>query len=131
MERNLVWDTAMLESFGQEQFDRLKLNQVYHTSKDQDVNMPGVGIFRNRDVQLMWTGRSYRNGRSTIAELEKKLDPKRFIRIHRSTLLNADWIKEISSLPGGGLNVRLKDGKDTDLSVARDRAQHFKIRLGY
>lgn len=67
---------------------------------------------------------------STIAELEKKLDPKKFLRIHRSTLLNVDWIKEVSSLPGGGLNVRLKDGKETDLTVARDRAREFKSRLG-
>ena len=66
----------------------------------------------------------------TVAELEKKLDPKKFIRIHRGTLLNVDWIKEITPLPGSGLNVRLKDGKDTDLTVARDRAREFKSRLG-
>jgi two-component system LytT family response regulator len=65
-----------------------------------------------------------------IAELEKKLDPKKFVRIHRSTLVNVDWIKEVAPLPGGGLNVRLKDGKDTDLTVARDRAREFKTRLG-
>ncbi|MGD0295853.1 MAG: response regulator [Bryobacteraceae bacterium] len=65
-----------------------------------------------------------------IAELEKKLDPKKFVRIHRSTLLNVDWIKEVAPLPGGGLNVRLKDAKATDLTVARDRAREFKVRLG-
>jgi two-component system LytT family response regulator len=65
-----------------------------------------------------------------IAELEKKLDPKKFVRIHRSTLLNVDWIKEVAPLPGGGLNVRLKDAKATDLTVARDRAREFKARLG-
>lgn len=65
-----------------------------------------------------------------IAELEKKLDPKKFVRIHRSTLVNVAWIKEVSALPGGGLNIRLKDGKDTDLTVARDRAREFKARLG-
>ena len=65
-----------------------------------------------------------------IAELEKKLDPKKFVRIHRSTLVNVDWIKEVAPLPGGGLNIRLKDGKDTDLTVARDRAREFKARLG-
>jgi two-component system LytT family response regulator len=63
-----------------------------------------------------------------MAELEKKLDPKKFIRIHRGTLVNLDWIKEVSSLPGGGLNVRLKDGKD--LTVARDRAREFRERVG-
>ena len=67
---------------------------------------------------------------SSIAELESKLDPQKFLRIHRSTLLNIDWIREVTALPGGGLNVRLKDGKDTDLTVARDRAREFKTRLG-
>jgi two-component system, LytTR family, response regulator len=66
----------------------------------------------------------------TITDLEKKLDPKKFVRIHRSTVVNVDWIKEVASLPGGTLNVRLKDGKGTDLAVARDRAREFKARVG-
>jgi two-component system LytT family response regulator len=66
----------------------------------------------------------------TITELERKLDPKKFLRIHRSTVVNADWIKEVASLPGGALNVRLKDSKETDLTVARDRAREFKARVG-
>jgi two-component system LytT family response regulator len=65
-----------------------------------------------------------------IAELVRKLDPKKFVRIHRATVINVDWIKEVASLPGGALNVRLKDGKGTDLIVARDRAREFKARLG-
>jgi len=64
----------------------------------------------------------------TIAELEKKLDPSQFSRIHRSTVVNLAWIKEVTSLPGGALNIRLKDGKSTDLTVARDRARAFKAR---
>lgn len=66
----------------------------------------------------------------SIADLEKKLDPKDFVRIHRSTVVNLAWIKEVSSLPGGSLNVRLKDAKNTDLTVARDRAREFKTRAG-
>ncbi len=65
-----------------------------------------------------------------IAELENKLDPKKFLRIHRSTVVNMGWIKEVTSLPGGALNVRLKDGEETDLTVARDRAREFKTRMG-
>lgn len=66
-----------------------------------------------------------------IADLEKRLDPKKFFRIHRSTVVNLDWIKEVVPLPGGALNVRLKDIKNTDLTVARDRAREFKARAGY
>src|SRR5258708_6808762 len=65
-----------------------------------------------------------------IAELEKKLDPKKFVRIHRSTVVNLDWIKEVCSLPGGALSIRLKDAKKTDLTVARDRAREFRTRVG-
>jgi len=62
MERNLVWDTGMIEMFGQNFFDRLKLNEPYHSGSEEDIPMPGVGTFHNRDVVLEWIGRSQRNG---------------------------------------------------------------------
>ena len=52
-----------------------------------------------------------------------------FLRIHRSTLVNTAWIKEVTTLPGGGLNLRLKDANGTDVTVSRDRAREFKTRL--
>jgi len=61
-ERNLVWDTGMIELFGQGYFDQLKLNQPYHAMTDQSVKMPGMGTFHNRDVILEWVGNSHRNG---------------------------------------------------------------------
>jgi two-component system LytT family response regulator len=66
---------------------------------------------------------------STIAELEPKLDPARFFRIHRAVLLNLDWIEEIAPLFAGRMMVRLKDKKRTELTVARDRARDLKMRL--
>lgn len=65
----------------------------------------------------------------TIAELEQKLPPQKWIRIHRSTLLNADAVRELRSWFGGKLLVKLKDGK-TDLQVARERAAEVKSKLG-
>jgi hypothetical protein len=61
-ERNLVWDTGMIELFGQNFFDQLKLNVPHHSLSNEDVNMPDVGIFRNRDLVLEWIGNSRRNG---------------------------------------------------------------------
>jgi hypothetical protein len=63
-ERNLVWDTGMLESFGQQYLDRLQLNEPYHTSSQQDLTLPGIGTFQNRDIVLEWIGRSQRNGQA-------------------------------------------------------------------
>jgi hypothetical protein len=62
MQRNLVWDTGMIEMFGQNYFDHLKLNEPYQMLSNQDVNIPDVGTFRNHNVVLQWIGRSQRNG---------------------------------------------------------------------
>jgi two-component system LytT family response regulator len=67
----------------------------------------------------------------TIAELEQKLDGARFVRIHRSTLLNLAFIEEVNSWFGGGMVVRLKDGKRSELQVARDRVRELKSRLDF
>lgn len=52
----------MIEHFGQDFFEYLKLNQPYHSVSDDSVNMPDAGTFHNRDVVLEWIGRSQRNG---------------------------------------------------------------------
>jgi two-component system LytT family response regulator len=65
----------------------------------------------------------------TIADLEQKLDPQRFVRIHRSILLNLDWVEQVSSRFGGRTAVCLKDAARTRLPVARDRARALKERL--
>ena len=65
----------------------------------------------------------------TLAELESHLDPRRFVRIHRATIVNAAFVQEL--YPGiDGLLLRLKDDGKTELSVARDRVRELKERLG-
>ncbi|MBM3310498.1 MAG: response regulator [Candidatus Aminicenantes bacterium] len=48
--------------------------------------------------------------RSPLGELEKTLDPKVFVRIHRSTIVRADRIQEVRPLLRGGASVLLKSG---------------------
>jgi len=67
----------------------------------------------------------------SISELEQRLNPNQFLRIHRSTLLNLGFVDEVNSWFGGGMVVRLKDGKRTELSVARDRVRDLKKRLEF
>lgn len=66
----------------------------------------------------------------TIAQLEASLDPARFVRIHRSTILNLDFVKELYSWFSERMMVRINDGKETELTVARDRVKTLKTRLG-
>jgi two-component system LytT family response regulator len=61
--------------------------------------------------------------RITMAELERRLDPKRFARIHRSTMVNIDRIKEITPAWHGDFEVLLTDGQRLRLS------RNFRDRL--
>jgi two-component system LytT family response regulator len=66
----------------------------------------------------------------TLAQLEEQLDPRRFIRIHRATIVNAALIQELFPAIDGGVLLRLKDDKRTELNVARDRVRDLKTHLG-
>jgi two-component system LytT family response regulator len=64
---------------------------------------------------------------ASIAELEARLAPARFFRIHRATLVNLAFVGE---LEGAGAVLRLTDAGKTELQVARDRVRALKQRLG-
>ena len=66
----------------------------------------------------------------TLSELEERLDPRRFVRIHRGTVANLAFVQELFPDVDGGVLVRLKDEPKTELSVARDRVRDLKDRLG-
>lgn len=54
--------------------------------------------------------------RETMNRLASKLDPDKFLRIHRSTLVNIERIKELQPLFSGDYAVILRDGKQLTLS---------------
>jgi len=64
-----------------------------------------------------------------LADLESKLDPAKFLRIHRAAVVNLDYVGEIQPWPGGRLLVRLKGTPRVELEVARDRVRVLKERL--
>lgn len=66
----------------------------------------------------------------TIAELEETLAPEKFVRIHRSTIVNLEYVRELYTWFSERMMVRINDGKDTELTVARDRVKTLKERLG-
>jgi len=55
--------------------------------------------------------------RETLNTLETCLDPGKFVRIHRSTIVQVSRIKELETLPNRELRLRLID--ETDLKVSR------------
>ena len=55
--------------------------------------------------------------RETINQIAKRLNPENFLRIHRSTIINIDCIKEFQPMFGGQYTVVLKD--DTEFVLSR------------
>ena len=51
----------------------------------------------------------------TLTSLERRLDPRRFLRIHRSRIVNASRVVAVHVLVGGTYELELRGGPAPDL----------------
>ncbi len=65
--------------------------------------------------------------RETMNSIEGKLNPGRFMRIHRSTIVSVDRVKEMEPLFQGQYLLRLRDG--TKLVASRSYKKHIDTLL--
>jgi two-component system, LytTR family, response regulator len=68
------------------------------------------------DHVRLHVGRSTHVLRTTLTSLEQELDPLRFVRIHRSTIVNVNHIRELQTLTNREYLVILRDGTKLKLS---------------
>jgi two-component system LytT family response regulator len=83
----------------------------------------GAGVYVNLHVagkELLY--------RSALNELAGHLDPMRFIRVHRSSIVNIDSIFELQPISHGEFELVLKNGHR--LRVSRTYRAHLEKRLG-
>jgi hypothetical protein len=66
--------------------------------------------------------------RETSVAFEAKLDPKRFVRIHRRTIVAVDRIRELAPTTNGDAVVRMADGRE--LKVSRGFRARVRAALG-
>jgi two-component system LytT family response regulator len=66
--------------------------------------------------------------RERMQALEERLDPARFLRIHRSVIVRLDLIDALLRGGGGDYAVRLKNG--VKLKVSRTRVEELERRMG-
>ena len=78
-------------------------------------------------VELHTSERAYLI-REAIHTLEQRLDPERFLRIHRSIIVRVDLIDTFHRGAGGDYEVQLKSG--ARLRVSRSRREELERRLG-
>ncbi len=66
--------------------------------------------------------------RETMSSLETRLDPRVFARIHRSTIVNIERIRELHHIFHGDYSVLLRDG--TRLTLSRGYREQFERLVG-
>jgi two-component system LytT family response regulator len=66
--------------------------------------------------------------RETMNSLERRLDPARFVRIHRSAIVNVERVREFQALFHGEYAVILRDG--TELTLSRNYRSGLSAFLG-
>jgi two-component system, LytTR family, response regulator len=64
----------------------------------------------------------------TLAELEQRLDPKRFFRAHRRAIINLDRLLRLEPMDGGRYLAVLADGVQVELS--RNGSRRLRERIG-
>lgn len=78
-------------------------------------------------VNLHVRGRDYPL-RATMAGIEERLDPSRFVRVHRSYLVNLDYLAEMEPLDTGDARLTMRDG--TTVPCSRRFRTQLRERFG-
>jgi len=88
-----------------ERFLVRKLGKEFLVNASEIEWLQAAGNYVNLHVR----GRDYPL-RSTMAGIETRLDPARFLRVHRGYFVNLDYLAEIEPLETGDARLRLRDG---------------------
>ncbi|HUQ98591.1 MAG TPA: LytTR family DNA-binding domain-containing protein [Gemmatimonadaceae bacterium] len=101
--RIFVRDRGRIVPIQVESIDRLEAEDDY------------VGVHSNGRRYLVYLG---------MAQFEARLDPEKFVRIHRSHIVNLDRVAAFLPEDGGRLVIEMKDG--TRLAASRTRSRELR-----
>jgi two-component system LytT family response regulator len=95
--------------------------QIFRVDVDSIERIDAAG-----DYMCIYTGDNTLILRETMKDLEKRLDPRRFQRIHRSTIVNLDLVKQVKPHTNGECFLVLGSGAQVKVSRSyRDVVARF------
>lgn len=96
------------------------------------INVNDILFFQSKDkVVFAHILENYFIINYTLDELTLRLDTKHFFRIHRSTIVNLNFVNTIEPYGGGTYQMRLKDKNKTSLQISRGAAREIREKLGW
>jgi two-component system LytT family response regulator len=95
--------------------------QIFRVDVDTIERIDAAG-----DYMCIYTGDNTLILRETMKDLERRLDPRRFQRIHRSTIVNLDLVKQVKPHTNGECFLVLESGAQVKVSRSyRDVVARF------
>ena len=67
----------------------------------------------------------------TMDELQNRLDPEKYFRIHRSTIVNLNYVALIETWFAGGYRLTIKNKEKTELLISRSAGKKLRQKLGW
>jgi two-component system LytT family response regulator/two-component system response regulator LytT len=100
-----------------DRFLLIQAEEVVHASVEDDV------------ITVVTNSLSGTSNYRTLDELQTRLDPAVFWRVHRSHLVNINKIKEIVPWFSRNFMLRMRDGKGTEIPVSRSQTKRLREYL--
>ena len=100
-----------------ERFLLVHTDEVVHASVEDD------------EIRVVTNSLSGTSNYRTLDELQARLDPAVFWRVHRSHLVNINKIKEIVPWFSRNYILKMKDGKGTEIPVSRSQTRRLREYL--
>jgi two-component system, LytTR family, response regulator len=100
-----------------DRFLLIQADEVVHASVDDDV------------ITVVTNSLSGTSNYRTLDELQARLDPAVFWRVHRSHLVNINKIKEIVPWFSRNYILKMKDAKGTEIPVSRSQTRRLRDYL--
>ena len=112
---NVMAESADPDSYATNRYEKLinikDRGQIFRVDVDSIEKIDAAG-----DYMCIYTGDNTLILRETMKDLEKRLDPRRFQRVHRSTIVNLDQVKEVKPHTNGECFLVLDSGAQVKVS---------------
>src|SRR3954470_6504559 len=100
-----------------DRFLLIQADEVVHASVEDDV------------ITVVTNSLSGTSNYRTLDELQARLDPEVFWRVHRSHLVNINKIREIVPWFSRNYILKMRDGKGTEIPVSRSQTKRLREYL--
>lgn len=100
---------------------------IIHILHDDDI------VFFNSDNKLVFANTFDQKHliNYTLEELQRRLDPEKFFRIHRSTIVNLNYVVNIVTWFSGSYKMTVQDKAGTELMISRSAAKELRQKLNW